>query len=295
MPEDNTILDGNPADDQTGVGAEPAVTPQEQQPTPAAGEYDFSKMVGEGGALADNWRDALPENIRGEKCLDQIRNVRTLAQSYVHAQHAIGANRVAIPGENATPEEWAAFHKACGRPDKADDYKSDGIELPEGVTLDDAEMKEFRKFAFEHGISQKTFEAAVKFDVERARRQAEHAEAARQAEYAETMDKLRAEHGANLDYVVAQCNKAMRTFGLTEVLRDHGLLNNFQVISALARIGGSLSESRLKGAEGVPAASGPQARLDEIRSNPDDPYYKREHPAHAARVAEVARLLAALK
>lgn len=297
MPEDNTILNPEADADQTGVGNEPQITgggePQAQQP--ASGEYDYTKMVGEGGALADNWREALPENIRSEKCLDQIKNVRTLAQSYVHAQHAIGANRVAIPGENATAEEWSAFYKACGRPDKADDYKQDAVELPEGVTLDDAEMQEFRKFAFEHGISQKTFEAAVKFDVERARRQAARAEAAQEAEFADTMAKLSTEYGEKRDAVIAQCNKTLQTFGLGQVLAEHGLLNNFAVIKALAQIGGSLSESRLKGAEGVPAASGPQARLDEIRNNPDDPFHKKDHPAHKARVEEVARLLAALQ
>ena len=32
--------------------------------------------------------------------------------------------------------------------------------------------------------------------------------------------------------------------------------------------------------------------MAEIMNNPDDPYYKREHPGHNARVAEMNRLLA---
>ena len=117
MPENNdssTILGGDDA--ATGVTGEQTVSGSEPQNTPpaqsAGGTFDFARMVGAEGALAENWRDGLPENIRGEKCLEPIKTIGTLAQSYVHAQHAIGANKVAIPGENSTPEEWAEFYKA---------------------------------------------------------------------------------------------------------------------------------------------------------------------------------------
>ena len=35
-------------------------------------------------------------------------------------------------------------------------------------------------------------------------------------------------------------------------------------------------------------------RLDEIKGNPDDPFYKKEHPLHQARVTEVNQLLSML-
>lgn len=293
---DETILGGDGA--ATGVTGEQKVTGTEQtQTTPAAGTgetFDFAKMVGAEGALAENWREGLPENIRGEKCLDSIKTIGTLAQSYVHAQHAIGSNKVAIPGENATPEEWNEFYKACGRPDAEDGYKHDGVKLPEGITLNDEQLAEFRKFAFENGMSQKAFEAALAFDVGRVEKMQQAARAAHDAEYTETLTKLRTEFGDRFDTVVAQCNKAMETFGLTEVLRDKGLLNNYTIIKALAGIGERIGESKLKGGEAQVSAGDPASRLAEIQGNPDDPYYKKDHPAHNARVAEVNGLLAAI-
>ncbi|MBQ6352029.1 MAG: hypothetical protein IJJ28_02025, partial [Lentisphaeria bacterium] len=135
--ENNTILNGEVENGTTG---EPQITGSEPPPqqTPPE-EFDFAKMVGAEGALAENWREGLPESIRSEKCLDSIKTIGTLAQSYVHAQKSMGANKVAIPGENATPEEIDAFHKALGRPDKMEDYSTDKVELPEGIVLDDAE------------------------------------------------------------------------------------------------------------------------------------------------------------
>jgi hypothetical protein len=293
----NTILSEDP-NGGTGPGTtgEPSVTGGDNppQPTPQAETFDFAKMVGAEGALAENWRDGLPESIRGEKCLDSIKTIGTLAQSYVHAQKSMGANKVTIPGENATPEEIDAFHKALGRPDKMEDYATDKVELPKGIVLDDAEVGKFREFAFKQGLSQAAFEAALKFDVERVKSHIAAQTAAANAEYEETKAKLLQEFGDKADSVVAQCNQAMRTFGLVEVLRDHGLLSNYTVIKALAKIGGSIGESKLKGDGGTPAEGDPETRLAEIRNNPDDPLYKKDHPAHNARVAEVDRLCAAI-
>lgn len=262
----------------------------EQKPT----VFDYGKMLTAEGALADNWRDGLPENIRHEKCLDSIKTFGTLAQGYVHAQKAMGAKRLAVPGETSTAEEWNDFYKALGRPDAEGDYTHDAVELPDGITLDENQLAEFKKFAFAHGMNQKTFEAALAFDIQRSQKAYEAARAAHNAEYTETLGKLKQEYGNTFDTVIAQCNKAMETFGLTDVMREKGLLNNYTVIKALANIGEKMSESKLKGDSGTPSGMDPASRLAEIQSNYDDPYYKKDHPAHKARVAEVSELLLAI-
>ena len=292
MP-DNTILDPTAAPE---VNPNTTVTPPAPptEPPPASGTpFDYTKMVGAEGALADNWRDGLPEDIRNEKSLDAIKSIGALAQSYVHAQKSIGANKVVVPTENSTAEEWAAFYTACGRPDKAEAYTTDGIKLPDGVTLDETQMAAFRKFAFDHGLTQKAFAEAVAFDVSRVQAAAQAAQAAADAEYENTLTKLQQEYGSRADTVVAQCNQTIRTFGLGKVLREHGLLNNFEVISALAAIGKSIGETKIKGAP-TDAPDDPQTRLDAIKNNPEDPFYKSEHPAHKARVDEVNGLVAAI-
>lgn len=263
--------------------------------TISAAPFSYSTMVGEDGGLSDNWREGLPEDIRGEKCLDSIKHIGALAKSYVLAQKSMGSGKVAIPTEHSTKEEWDNFYKATGRPDSADGYSLDGVKdaLPEGVSLDDDEVKSFRDFAFANGISQKGFDAALKFDIERVQRQQAAAIAADQKEYADTIAKLQADYGPQMNAVVAQCNKAMDVFGLKQVLEEKGLLNNYTIIKALAGIGARISESRLIG-DGAPSVTSPQDRLNEIRNNPDDPFNHRDHPAHKARVEEVGRLLAAI-
>ena len=305
MPE--TLLNGTPEPAQTVVQPNQTITGGEQKtnPPPQTAPFDFKTMLGDAGEFSANWRDGLPEEIRGERCLDNIKNIGALANSYVHAQRAIGANKVALPNENSTEEDWAAFYKACGRPDGENDYTTDGVKLPEGITLDADKVNEFRKFAFANGFNQKMFNAALAFDVERVQRQSAEAEAAAQVEYNETLTKLktdetsgelRRQYGndfATMDAVIKQCNKAMQTFGLTEVAAKAGLLNNYQFIRAMAGIGASMSESRIKGNDAPHLTSDPDARLNEILGNTNDPYYNKEHPMHEARVREVTSILTA--
>lgn len=292
MPE-NTIL-GNP--DDSHINDNPKVNGENTPPAappaaPPAGEFDFSGVVAKDGALAENWRDSLPEELRAEKSLENIKDFRHLAQSYVHAQKAIGANRIAIPGEHATAAEMDEFYNALGRPEKADGYDIKGIQLPKGVELDDTQLKEFREFAHQNGLSQKTFEKMIEYDAARAAKQAETAEQNAKLEYDETVAKLKAEFGPKLNDVILQCNKAMDTFGLKDVLVQHNLLNNYSVIKALVNIGSKISESKLVDGDRSGIDHTPQRRIDEIVNNPDDPFYKKDHPAHDDRVAEVRRLM----
>ena len=284
-----TILGGSdqsPIQDNNVVTGSPSPT---ETPAPA---IEYGQVITTDGGLHENWRNVLPENIRNEKCLDNIKTFGAMVQSYVHAQKAMGAKRFAMPSENSTPEEWNEFYTTLGRPEKAESYKYDTVELPEGMSWDDNQIEEFRKFAFENGMSQKTFEAALKFELGRNKAAYETQTAAAQKEYDETLAKLQGEYGSNLPNVIMQCDSALEQFGLKEVLAENGLLNNYTVIKALANIGSTIGESRMKGDGGVPNVSSPADRLAEIRNNYDDPYYKKDHPAHKARVAEVNNLLA---
>ena len=253
--------------------------------------FDYSKMIGDGGGLSENWRQGLPEDIRNEKCLDSIKTIGTLVKSFVSAQKMVGANKITLPGENATEEERNAFFNAIGRPETADGYSYEGVELPKGVVIDDDTMKEFRSFAHKNGLTQDAFKAAVAFDVERCRKIAEAEAAEANREYEETLGKLQQDYGANLNTVIAQCNKALETFGLKQLFEDKGLLSNYTMIKALATIGGKISESRLVSADLTPKGNDPQSRLNEIMADRNGAYYHRDHPGHDAAVSEVNQLL----
>lgn len=294
MEEKNTILSGNDASVVNEPQVNPAVDPQ-----PAAGEkdgfFDYSGMIDSEGFFSENWKNSLPEDLRNEPCLDNVKNFATLTKSFVNAQKMIGKNKIAIPGENATEEERNAFYTALGRPSTADEYKHEGVELPEGITLDDNAIKEFRNFAYENGLSQQVYEKALAFDVLRAQKSYEAAVKAHNQEYEQTMSKLRDQYGDQLQGRIAQVDKALTTFGIKDLFIEKGLTNNYQVFEALAKIGESISESKLKAGDVQNNFRTVQQQIDDIYSDPNGAIYNMDHPGHDRAVAEVKRLMSLVK
>lgn len=294
MPEETTtqtILGGG---DAPTVDT-PAVAPGEdtaKDPAAPSGNYDYSTMLDAQGFFAENWKDSLPEELRNEPCLDNVKNFATLTKSYVNSQKMIGKNKIAIPGDNATEEERNAFYSALGRPATANDYKYDNVKLPEGMSFDENAIAKFREFAFDHGVSQQVFEQAIAFDVERVRIAQEAAVAAHNQEYTATMNKLQEKYGDNLPARIAQVDKALTTFGIKDIFIEKALTNNFEIFEALANIGSRISESKLMPGEVAQNFKTPQQQIDDIYADKNSPIYQMDHPKHDATVAEVKRLMA---
>ena len=122
-------------------------------------------MVYADGTFADNWRDALPENVRDFGPIKTMPDFNTLVQNYVGQEKTIGSykrqiglDKVAVPTEASAKEEWDAFYKAAGRPEKAEEY---GLKRPDDFPKEhyseDRAKEAFAKM-HEMGISKKQAE-----------------------------------------------------------------------------------------------------------------------------------------
>ena len=97
---------------------EPIETPQET-PIP---------LVDHEGKFSENFVESLPEEIRGEKVLSNLGDFPNMMKQFVHAQKQIGMDKVVIPNEKSTENDWSEFYRKIGRPDTAGDY---GLAMPE--------------------------------------------------------------------------------------------------------------------------------------------------------------------
>jgi hypothetical protein len=291
MEEQKTILaggDGNVGETQVvGIEGERAAA-QTDTAAPAA---DFSGIIDKDGFFSENWRQALPEDIRGESCLDSIKNISTMAKSFVSAQKMVGKNKISLPGENSTEEEWGAFYSALGRPEKAESYSLDGVEIPDGISLNEDSVTAFKEFCFSNGMSQKVFEQAVAWDIKRSEEAREAQIRAYNQEYDETLSKLKAQYGEDLDARISQVDKALTTFGIKDIFVERGLTNNYRIFEALANIGASISESKLKGGAVQATFTTPKQQLDDLYADRSGPLYDPNHPKHEQAVAEAKRLI----
>lgn len=109
----------SPAAPPSTPPAPPAAATPPAQPTAT----DFTKLIGADGKLQDGWKVALPEDIRGELCLDTFQDFPEMARQYVNAQKMVGKNKIVVPTDKSSPSEWEAFFAATGRPKTAAEYK----------------------------------------------------------------------------------------------------------------------------------------------------------------------------
>ena len=242
----------------------------------------------------ESWREALPEDLRGEASLDVIKDFPTLIKNYVSAQKMVGADKVVVPGEAATEEEMNTYFTALGRPKTADEY---GVkapdEMPEGFNYSEDLAKAFTAEAHKLGMTTKQANGIFNWynnnqiDAFTGMRK-EGEENKQNAELA-----LRKEFGQAYDDKIANAKTLLRKFADDDIFKhieESGIGNDPNVIKLMARIAQEFSEDRLKGEGtgtfGHMSAEEAQAKLNELDLDKEftDAYYSRKHPGHKAAV-----------
>ena len=73
-----------------------------------------------------DWRNDLPDDLREDPSLKTIQDIPGLAKSYIHSQKMIGKDKIVLPNEHATKEDWDDVFNKLGRPASAEEYKIEG-------------------------------------------------------------------------------------------------------------------------------------------------------------------------
>ena len=83
-----------------------------------------------GSPAVIDWKASLSEDLRNDPSLASINDVASLAKGYVHGQKMIGADKIVIPKDDASPDEMNEFYNRLGRPEK---YEITKPQLAEGL------------------------------------------------------------------------------------------------------------------------------------------------------------------
>lgn len=272
--------EGAPPGGGSGDGGQVQDTPVTQGSTTSVLTSAPSPSTDTGGSAAD-WRSTLPEDIREHKSIQQFKDVDSLVKSYIHQQPLIGGEKLPKPNDKWTPDQWDAFHKELGRPDKPDEY---GIseELTEKfkdkVTFDENVIGEFRQKFHELGLTkaqgEKILNDYLEFDGARTLAAAEAQ--AQETEKALAEYKLQVgERGYN--QAIESAQRVLSEFGdpsFYAYLEKSGAGNSPEMIQFLAKISASFAEGKFKGASGgfaVPTDA--DAAKAELRSLKNDPKF----------------------
>lgn len=241
---------------------------------------------------SSDFKAGLPEDIRNDPSLGPIKDIPNLAKSFINAQKMVGRDKIALPGDDATEDEWSEVFKRLGRPDAADGYNLvKPTDLPEGFPFQEALVKGFSEVAHKEGLTSKQATALYKWylesEVDAFNGIDQDQNAA--AEKAET--ELRKKLGSGYEERMEAANMLLDRFapdGLIEEIKTHGMANSALLSEMLISIAGQFSEDTLKGMGGPRFQTlTPESAKEEIkRLKMDkefmDAYQNPKNPGHQA-------------
>lgn len=267
----------------------------------AGGAANNNAAPGAGAAavtIPANWKDALPSEYKDAPWMKNIADVATLAKSYASVQKLIGADKIPIPGKDATPEQWKAVFQKLGVPEKPEDYK---VEMdPKYKDQIDADfLGAFAKQAHTVGVLPTQAKQMAEWFAEVNKAQFDAMQTAQETQIQENLKGLEKEWGEAYKQNVGLAKAALKQFGgeeVTKFVRESGLGRNPLFLKLLAKAGETLSEDQIKGFTGESSGQrqySPQearAKINEIKANVKGPYYNPQDPAHEATKKEVRAL-----
>jgi len=237
--------------------------------------------------------DSLPEELRNEPSLRTFTDPAALAKSYVNAQRMIGADKVAIPGKSATPDEWREVYQRLGAPTEVGGYEFEG-----DVPLDDNYIDAFREHALNAGLNGRQANEMMNFVRGTITGMNEGLEQSREQALYEGEQQLRQEFGQAFEQRVEMAQLAARQLlGDTEMfdqitLSDGRMLGDHpEIVKLFSNLATQIGEDNLAG-ETTELVMTPEEASRQIAemTRRDGPYFDRMHPEHDTYVAEVLRL-----
>jgi hypothetical protein len=226
-------------------------------------------IIGADGKFATDWKNSLPEDIRGEKALDAFSDLPGAMKQLVHAQKRLGMEKIVKPGEKSTPEDWSDYYKAGGRPDAPEAYK---IEPPKELAAlySDDTLKQARAVMHEAGLSQKQVDALMKWDSGRAMEALATQQQAQEEQRISVETDLRKEWGKDYEPNLHLANKMLSDNMTPEEVKElsGSMGNNKTLARLLANVAKNFMEDTPLSEEAVSGAGGIQEQIRALQLTP---------------------------
>jgi len=241
------------------------------------------------------WKDSISQEFREDPNISKFTEIDALAKSYINATRMIGQDKVAVPNENSTDDQWNEVYGKLGRPESADKYK---LEVnSETAQIDESSIKSFAENAHKLGLNNKQAQGILEYYKDSMEGSAQQSKIDTETAQAQSEAELRKEWGRSFDEnlkkaaSVAKAN--MNEDVLNMQLKDGTRLGDHAaIIKGFANIANLMSEDKMIGTDEDSATGG--RNLDEeiskIVNDRDGPYWNKGHPEHDKIVQQVFTL-----
>ncbi len=241
------------------------------------------------------WKDSISQEFREDPNISKFTEIDSLAKSYINATKMIGQDKVAVPNENSTDDQWNEVYGKLGRPESADKYK---LEVnSETAQIDEGSIKSFAENAHKLGLNNKQAQGILEYyknsmegSEQQSRIDTETAQANAEAE-------LRKEWGRSFDENLKKAGAVAKANMNPEILdmelKDGTRLGDHPaVIKGFANIANLMSEDKMIGTDEDSATGGRNfdEEISKIVNDRDGPYWNKGHPDHDKIVQQVFTL-----
>jgi len=245
--------------------------------------------------VAKSWKEAIPEDLRNDPNISKFTELEALAKSYVNATRMIGQDKVAVPNNNSTDDQWNEVYDKLGRPESPDKYQLDI--KSEAVPLDEGAIKSFAENAHQLGLNNKQAQGILEFYKNSMEGSAQQNQVDMETAQANAEQELRKEWGRayedNIKKAGAVAKANMDANILDMQLKDGTRLGDHPaVIKGFANIANLMSEDKLVSTESENVSQGIDydAEISKIVNDRDGPYWNKAHPDHDKIVQKVFNL-----
>jgi len=264
------------------------------QPTTEAPKEQISSTT-EQPTVAKSWKESISEEFRNDPNISKFTEIDALAKSYINATKMIGQDKVVIPNQNSTEDQWNEVYGKLGRPETSDKYqlnfKSDV------VSIDENAIKTFAETSHKLGLNNKQAQGILEFYKSNMEGSAQQSKIDTETAQAQAEQQLRQEWGRDFDGKVKQAGAlAKANLGVDVLdmqLKDGTRLGDHpEVIKGFAKIAAMLSEDKVvtTESENVDTVQNIEDEISSIINDRNNPYWNKGHPEHDKMVQQVYTL-----
>jgi hypothetical protein len=271
-----------------------AETTQPTTEAPQQTEQPISSTT-EQPTVAKSWKEAISEEFRNDPNISKFTEIDALAKSYINATRMIGQDKVAVPNENSTEDQWNEVYSKLGRPESSDKYVLDA--KSEVVPMDENAIKIFAETSYKLGLNNKQAQGILDFYKNSIEQTSQQSKIDVETAQAQAEQQLRQEWGKLFDDNVKKAGSLAKANLGVEIL-DMQLQNGTRlgdhpdIIKGFAKIADMMSEDKIVSTESENVDQGKdlEQEISRIMNDRSGPYWNKGHPDHDKIVQQVYTL-----
>tara|TARA_Y100000004_G_scaffold82594_1_gene92632 strand:- start:18 stop:899 length:882 start_codon:yes stop_codon:yes gene_type:complete len=284
--------------EQTQITEQPA-SPVETTPTPTETKQETTQTTVSSTTdqpkVATSWKETISEEFRNDPNISKFTEIDALAKSYINATRMIGTDKVAVPNQNSTEDQWNEVYDKLGRPESADKYK---LEVKSDVVpIEETAVKQFAENAHKLGLNNKQAQGILEFYKNSMEQTAKQSQIDAETSQVQAQQLLRQEWGksydANIQKAASLAKANMKAEVLDMQMKDGSRLgDNPEIIKGFAKIADMLSEDKIIATESENVNQGRdiEQEISQIMNDKTGPYWNKSHPDHDKIVQQVFTL-----